>query len=417
MRWTQIQPHEEPKDTPLEGRRPGGRDIWGNSFVHGGHFYVFGGAWNRFPPGDRPELDRLGVANDLWRFDPAEGEWQLLEPDDGGLDYSHRAARPGGRLLACTWAVGDNVYLFGGLTILEHGQFGRALNDLWRYHAPSGRWEQVHPDTGWCNFVNRPSHPPIRIAAGAAAIGERLYVFGGTPYTAPTFTVNDLWCYDAGPGCWEQLSPYHLPRQGAGYDSQAIYPGPRYCANLFAHGEMLYLFSGRDLDKSGERDVVLGGTGPEWFNDLWRYDPATNAWTLLHPDEPLGGYGAGTTYPAPRYGSGHAVDGDDFYLFGGYCSLNAGKDRNDFWRYHVPTDRWALLHPDDGAADYGRGAPYPPVRRVPAMEAIGQSLYLFGGLNYFIGPAIRGYWAHPGGARRRAFPFPLNDLWRCDLGE
>jgi N-acetylneuraminic acid mutarotase len=400
----------------LAGPRPGGRDIWGNSWVHGGQLYLFGGAWNRFEPGDRPDLDRLGVGNDLWRFDPPTETWTCLAADDGSLAYHAGLSRPGGRLLASCWVVGDDVYLFGGLTILEHGQIGRALNDLWRYHAASGGWEQLHPDTGWCNFVNRPSHPPIRIGAGAAAIGQRLYVFGGAPYISPAFTTNDLWCYDTVSGGWEQLSPWRGPQHGAGYDATARYPGPRYCANLVAHGQALYLFSGRDLDKSGERDVVLGGTGPEWFNDLWRYDPGRNAWDLLQPDDPSAqSFSAGAAYPAARYGSGHVVCGDSFYLFGGYCSRAGGQDRNDFWRYDFAAGRWRQLHPDDGRTDYDRDDGYPPVRRVPTLQAINQTLFLFGGLNYSIGPAERGYWSQPGGGRRRPHPVPLSDLWRCDL--
>lgn len=47
-----------------------GEFVWTQMHPHAelaGQLYVFGGAWNRFSPGDQPNLARLGVRNDLWR--------------------------------------------------------------------------------------------------------------------------------------------------------------------------------------------------------------------------------------------------------------------------------------------------------------------------------------------------------------
>ncbi len=153
--------------------------------------------------------------------------WTLLEEDDWSLRYDEGAWRPGARLLASFAVVGDYAYLFGGVTVLERGFVLRALNDFWRYHVPTGGWEMIHPDTGWCNFVNRPSHPPIRGVHTAVAVGTDIYIFGGWPGTVPVFTVNDLWRYDTVPGSWEQHSPWRSREQGAGYDAGADYPGSR----------------------------------------------------------------------------------------------------------------------------------------------------------------------------------------------
>lgn len=348
--WPQVQSQDESGGHARSAARPCGRDIWDNSFVHGGALYIFGGAWERYGRSQRwRDHGKLGVGNDLWRFDPATGTWDLLEEDDWSLRYGDEARRPGARLLASFAVVGDWAYLFGGLAVLEQGLVLRALNDFWRYHVPTGRWELIHRDTGWCNFVNRPSHRPIRGAHGAAVIGSDIYVFGGWPGTVPTFTVNDLWCYDKLTGRWEQRSPWRGREQGAGYGAGTDHPRARYCANLFAHGDALYLFSARD---TGEKD-------PEFFNDLWCYDPAADRWTLLHPDDGGTDFSAGATYPAARYGSGYAVLGDYLYLFGGHNGIETGVERNDFWRYHMPTDHCEHLHPDDGRADYSLGLRHP----------------------------------------------------------
>ena len=226
------------------------------------------------------------------------------------------------------------------------------------------------------------------------ALGQDIYLFGGWPGTVPVFTTNDLWRYDTLAGQWEQRSPWRDQSRGAGYGRDAVYPGSRYCANLFAHGGSLYLFSGRDT----------GARSPEFFNDLWRYEPARDLWTLLQPTDSDTGFDAPAQVPAARYGSGHTSLGDHLYLFGGHNGTWTGVERNDFWRYHPPTGRWRQLHPDDGRTDYGPGARYPGVRRVPILEASGGSLYLFGGLNCFMGPRQAGY------------SLPIDDLWRYHLG-
>jgi len=392
--WRQIQPQDEAGGFGPGAACPCGRDIWGNSFAYGGALYVFGGAWERYGKSRFwRDHGRLGGGSDLWRFDPRLEEWTLLEADDWSLDYGPRAQRPGARLLASFSVVGDYAYLFGGVAVLEQGFVLRSLNDFWSYHVPTGRWEMIHPDTGWCSFVNTPSHPPIRGAHRSAPIGSDVYVFGGWPGTSPVFTVNDLWRFDTVAGKWEQRSPWRSREEGAGYGASATYPGPRYCAHLGAHSGALYLFSGRD---TGEKN-------PEFFNDLWRYDPTTDRWDLLHPDDAGTDFSASSTYPPGRYGSGHAVLGDNLYIFGGHNGTETAVERNDFWRFEVERCRWEQLHPDVGGAEYGLGQLYPPVRRVSVMQAVGDALFLFGGINCFMGPREAGY------------SLPLNDLWRCDL--
>ena len=216
--WRQIQ-------AQVEAGGPCGRDIWGNSFVHSGALYIFGGAWERYGPSQHwRDHAKLGVGNDLWRFDATVESWSLLDEDNWSLRYDEGVERPGARMLASFSMVGDYAYLFGGLSVLEEGFVLRALNDFWRYHVPTGRWELIHPDTGGCNFVNSPSHPPIRGVHGAAVIGSDIYVFGGWPGTAPVFTVNDLWRYDTSTGRWEQRSPWRGREGGAGYGKGASYP-------------------------------------------------------------------------------------------------------------------------------------------------------------------------------------------------
>ena len=392
--WSQLEAQSDGGGAADTAARPCPRDIWGNSFVYDGALYVFGGAWERYGQSSQwREHGCLGGGDDLWRFDPSRQRWELLEEDSWSLAYGPDAERPGSRFLGAWSVVGEFAYLFGGLAVLEPGFVLRALNDLWRLHVPTGRWELIHPDTGWCNFANRPSHPPIRGGHRMVAVDQYLYLFGGWPGTVPVFTVNDLWRFDTGSARWDQCRPWQGAAHDAGYTSTATYPGPRYCFNLWEHDGTLVLFSGRDT----------GAKEPEFFNDLWRYEPERDRWTLLYPSDGHTDFGLRAGVPAGRYGSGHTRLGDYAYLFGGHNGTATRVERNDFWRLHLPTQRWQQLAPDEGSTDYGPQARYPGTRRVPVLEAIGSALYLFGGINCFMGPRTAGY------------SLPLNDLWRFEL--
>jgi hypothetical protein len=61
--------------------------------------------------------------------------------------------------------------------------------------------------------------------------------------------------------------------------------------------------------------------------------------------------------------------GDYLYLFGGHSGTHTRVERNDFWRYHVPTHRWEQLDPGDNHTQFGAGATHPGARRVPILES------------------------------------------------
>jgi hypothetical protein len=94
-----------------------------------------------------------------------------------------------------------------------------------------------------------------------------------------------------------------------------------------AVGSAAYLFGGRDGQRS--------------FDDLWRFDLASDAWTRLRPD---GG-------PEARFGHAAAwVDGVGLVVFGG----QRGTDFfDDLWAYDPTADRWQRL-PGRGQAPAAR---------------------------------------------------------------
>ena len=168
------------------------------------------------------------------------------------------------------------------------------------------------------------------------------------------------------------------------------WPPMRYCPVMTSWEDRLYLWGGRDTD---DRD-------PEFYNDLWEYDPASRKWTCIQERD---ADDAGR--PSPRYGLAHGRVRDQWYLFGGFGgTVGNGPQFNDLWRYDLRAGTWECVCPHDAAKDYSAKAERPGVRRVPGMTSFGESVYIFGGIDLASGPKDDG---------------PLigfNDLWRGRRG-
>ena len=107
---------------------------------------------------------------------------------------------------------------------------------------------------------------------------------------------------------------------------------------------------------------VFGGYGNSgYLNDLWVYDPQTDAWQQLS---------SGAT---PRNGhTAVAIDGR-MYVFGGYSDGRL----NDLWEYVPQTDAWQQL--TSGAT----------TRNAHSAVAIGGLMYVFGG---YAGNRVNDLW-------------------------
>jgi hypothetical protein len=99
------------------------------------------------------------------------------------------------------------------------------------------------------------------------------------------------------------------------------------------------------------RALLFGGRdGPTVYDDLWAYDLASDAWTLLAPDDPR---------PPGRFGHNAVwVDGIGLVVFAGQ---NGSDFYNDLWAYDPVANRWRRL-PAVGAL---------PVARYGSCAAIG----------------------------------------------
>ncbi|WP_165795433.1 Kelch repeat-containing protein [Deinococcus koreensis] len=194
--------------------------------------------------------------------------------------------------------------------------------------------EQAQPVPAVLGWGARGAAPTTLYEGQGAAVGGRLYVFGGFDRNldgVPTAT-RAAWRFDASDNRWAALkpAPQALTHAGTAVDGASIY--------------------------------VAGGflgdhPGPE-TDQVWRYDTAADSWTALPP------------LPSPR-GAGALVRlGRDLHFFGGVRRTPDGEYRDD------NAQHWVL--PLDGGS-WREAAPLPNARNHLAGVALGGRIYAIGG--------------------------------------
>jgi len=98
-------------------------------------------------------------------------------------------------------------------------------------------------------------------------------------------------------------------------------PSPRYEMSMATANGVAVLFGGRNCTDSGDS-----------LGDTWEYNLSTNTWTQVNP----------STRPAPRRGASlvREPSGNSVIMVGGYRNPSYS---NEIWRYSPSTDLWTLL--------------------------------------------------------------------------
>jgi len=237
----------------------------------------------------------LGVRlNDLWAYDPVKGAWTELAPSGAAP-----SAREGQTMTYD--AVSGKVVLFGGYSGTEY------YNDTWAYDPQADAWQELTPAGDL---------PPARTQQCMVydSAGAQTLLYGGWD---DTNNLTDIWAYDLVADAWHQV------------EQQGDIPEPRFAAAAAyepVSGKM-YVFGGFP----GDPDQT------EFLDELWAYDPATNQWTQLEAEGDM---------PAPR--NGHCLVADSsagtLVLFGG---TNSEASLNDLWTYDPASNAWTAIEPAD----------------------------------------------------------------------
>lgn len=165
-----------------------------------------------------------------------------------------------------------------------------------------------------------PDLPQPVVFAGAAQVGETIYVAGGQSSQDTTSALNTFWALD-------------LADDNPQWAELPSWPGPgRILPVAGAQNGDFYLFSGAELVSPED-----GAITRRYLRDAYRYNPEKNEWEQLG-DLPRPAVGAPS--PAVDYGQSHLL------ILGGDSGTDAGAPeehpgfRRDVLAYHTITDTW-----------------------------------------------------------------------------
>lgn len=177
-----------------------------------------------------------------------------------------------------------------------------------------------------------------------------LWLFGGVGNAASSSgALNDLWKYDTNTNLWTWMKGDNTPNNAGVYGTMGVpdinnKPASRaLCTTWTDADNNLWLFGGSN------------------YNDLWKYNIATNMWTWVNGDNTpanIGVYGTkGVASPTNKPGmrnrtaipNGKADAAGNLWLFGGYgyASDATQADMNDLWKYNIATNLWTWMGGDN----------------------------------------------------------------------
>jgi hypothetical protein len=347
--WVWIKGSGIPNQSPIYGTQgfpspyntPGARGYGTPSWVDlSGNLWLFGGASETAPNG----------RNDLWEYTIATNEWTWIkgptvinQPGTYGIQgIPSPNNNPGYRWeTAATWVdSAGNLWLFGGFANNDQ------CNDLWEYDIASNEWTWMkgsnsynQPSAYGIQGVSLPTNTPgARTAYSSFKDSSgNFWLFGGHYF--PQASYNDLWQYNVSTNNWTWISGSNIGDNLGNYGPQCnesinYFPSARNenracwtdeCGNFWLFGGYYFV------------DQVL--------NDLWKYSPASNNWTLIEGsnlyNQP-GTYGNqgiadSSNKPGGRFGSISWLSlNGDLWLFGGW-DLSVNSLYNDLWMYKPDT--------------------------------------------------------------------------------
>ena len=400
--------------TPAAGNVPGyryGASSWTDA---SGNLWLFGGVGL--------SSNYLGNLNDLWKFNPATGEWAWIGGSStinqsgiyGTRGVAAGANVPGARNEASSWTDSKgNFWLFGGEGFDIDGDEG-LLNDLWEFNPATNQWTWVAGGAvndaggyyGTLGTSGTYTAPGARSGAASwADTSGHFWIFGGGAQ-------NDLWEFDPATAEWTWMGGSStVPPAGwvpgvygtLGTPAAGNVPGTRSYAVTWTDSGNLWLFGGLGY---GISTSIYEGS----LNDLWEFNPSTDEWTWMggsnvfssSPQTAQGTYGTLGTPAAGNVppGRSDAVSWTDtsgnLWLFGGN-SESGPNDLvyNDLWVYLPPTNQWTWMGGDQpsllGPDVYGTLGVYgmlgvPAITNMPGSRQLASSwidkagdFWLFGG--------------------------------------
>lgn len=235
----------------------------------------------------------------------------------------------------CAAAMANKLYVFGGVRWLSDISESTESNDILVFDVDSQSLSKI---------VTGGELPSARSSAAMAAVGKKLYVFGGLSRDSGWF--NDVYALDTETKQWEKVECNGVP------------PSPRDKLTCVAKGTKIFFFGGfgplEDAETEDQEGAAFG-----WFNDLFSFDTENCTWEKLSP--------AFTGCPTPRAAHGMCAVGSRIIIFGGRDSVGR---KNDLFILDTETMEW-IPTPTTGRQ--------PESRSFHTCTAVGNRVVVFGG--------------------------------------
>lgn len=246
------------------------------------------------------------------------------------------------------------------------------------------------------------------------------WLFGGFHVHFPVASdMNDLWKFNPSTLEWTWVKGSAIPDHLGYYGTQGV-SSPLNLPSCKGWGAPTWVDSNDNLWVYGGR---IG------YDDLWKYNIATNEWTWMKGDTTNSPF---FQFIEPRYGTFQTPDIDNtpgtrmevttswtdsnnnLWLFGGVgfdSSGTNGYNYNDLWKYDTQLNQWSWMAGTDipnhlgyyGIKNVASPLNCPPSRSCYAKWKDSQgNFYLFGGLHIDINSSCisKGY----------------NDVWKYEIG-
>jgi N-acetylneuraminic acid mutarotase len=190
-----------------------------------GILYVFGGFNN-----EGSDTTSIPLQSECDSYNPATNTWTRLVSFPEPFTHSQEVI------------VGTNIWFCGGY-IGNHP--GPGTTHVWIYNTLNDSWSRG------------PDLPQARGAGAAALVGNTIYFTGGMDITR-TIDENTTWGLD-------------LTNQSAGWVQMANLPNGRNHVAAASLGGYLYVIGGQHGQEDGQAAQ----------NEVDRYDPTSNSWTVM----------------------------------------------------------------------------------------------------------------------------------------
>lgn len=317
-------------------------------------------AGKRWMYGGKDNYRDFGTKCQLWKFDPAIGQWTYVSgsSDDTSPSYGSKGVAtlsniPGARVGVSSWlGRKGQFYIYGGYCMLRHANYG----DVWKFDTSLHQWTWVSGKQVVFDVKDAPVYGTSGVFAAGNTPGAASATKIGKPDSAGIVSMDvagELWNFSVELDQWAWISgdrtkittPAMPPRNYGikGVPSISNNPGLRAgTANWTDSSGNLWTYGGYLTDAITNKNTYL--------NDLWKYSYKTGEWVWVdgdstlnrRPDFGVKGMPSATSQPGGRSGAVTWKDANGgIWMFGGARSGNQasyinGTDRlNDLWKLSI----------------------------------------------------------------------------------